>query len=64
MREYMTNVVMIAVTIAWLVPFYQIVTQGQVYAHEPNSIILGSEIALFTAIIVFGVFNITKLLRR
>jgi len=55
---------MIAVTIAWLVPFYQIVTQGCIYANEPNLAILSSEVTLFVAIITFEVFNITKLLRR
>jgi len=60
----MTNIVMIAVTIAWLVPFYQIVTQGCIYANEPNLAILSSEVTLFVAIITFEVFNITKLLRR
>lgn len=64
MREYCSNIVMIAVTLAWLIPFYQIVTQGYVYAEEPNLVVLYSKIALFVAIIALGIFNIYKLLRR
>ena len=64
MREVMTNLVMMAVTVAWLVPFYQIVTEGQVWAAEPNLAILSSEIVVFIAIIVFGGFNLGRLIRR
>lgn len=64
MREVITNLVMIAVTVAWLVPFYQIVTEGQVWAASPNKAILGSEIAVFIAIIVFGGFNLGRLIKR
>ncbi len=64
MRECLTNIVMIAVTIAWFVPFYQIVTQGIVYADEPNTFILASEVALLIAIVAFGVVNLVKIMRR
>jgi len=60
MREYITNTLLLAVTLAWLLPFWQIVTQGHVYANEPNTIILALEMTALVAILVFSIFNMVK----
>ena len=64
MREYFTNVLMVALAIAFLVHFTLIAKQGQVLIQEPNVAILGSEIVLMIAITGYGIFNLKKMLKR
>lgn len=58
MRVYFTNVLMIALSVAFLTHFALIVKYGGYQIQEPNMTILISEIAMFFGIIGFGVSNL------
>ncbi len=62
-RLYFVSACLIGVCLAWLVPFYQILTQGCIYAGESNQAILLAEIGMFFVLIGFAVSNILKVLR-
>ncbi len=64
MREILTNIVMIALAIAFLVHFWLIVKYGGYFIQEPNPFILFTEIVGFIVIIGFGCFNLIDLFRR
>ena len=57
-REYITNVLLIGLALAFLIHFLLIVCYGEFYVREPNILILVLEIAGITAIIVLAVQNI------
>lgn len=63
-RNWITNVLLIAQAIAFLVHLSLIAYYGSVRIQEPTLIILILEIALFTGIIAFGVANLIKAARR
>ena len=50
--------------LAWLWHFYQILTSGKVYFHEPNPVILWSEIVGIVILTVFGLWSFISFLRR
>ena len=64
MREYLTNVFLIALAIAFLAHFALIVKYGGYFIQEPNSAILISEIVLLIGIVVFGILNLIKVIRQ
>jgi hypothetical protein len=55
---------MVCLASAFLVHFGMIVKYKQVLIHEPNIYILWLEIVLITAIMVFGIVNMVKLIRK
>ena len=61
MREWITNLLLIGISIAFLVHFIMIKIYGSVVISEPNKLILGLEIVGFIAIIGFGIWNIVKI---
>ncbi|MCK4722503.1 MAG: hypothetical protein KAT75_04325 [Dehalococcoidia bacterium] len=64
LKWFMTNGLLIAVTAAWLVPFFCIAQNGTHTVQEPTLNILIMEIAIFVAIIAFAVWNMVKGIRR
>ncbi len=50
--------------LAWLYLFYQILTSGKVYFHEPNAVILWSEIVGIAILTAFGLWCFVSVLRR
>ena len=57
-REYMTNVLLIGLSVAFLIHFLLIVCYGEFYIKESHIPTLVLEIAGITAIIVLAVQNI------
>ena len=54
---------MIAIALAWLVPFACILLCGTYTVQEPNKVILTLEILLFLAIVAYGIHCILYLIR-
>jgi len=63
-RWFITNVLLVAQAIAFLVHLSLIAYYGRVLIQEPNPVILILEIALFLGICVLGGANIEKGVRR
>jgi len=63
-RDFITNVTLMAVTIAWVYPFYNILRYGTHTVQEPNLTILILEIVMFIGIIAFAIANIISSIRR
>lgn len=63
MREIITNILLIALAIAFLVHLALIVKYDGYFIREPNPFILYSEVTGFAVIIGFGVYNIVKRIR-
>ena len=57
-REYITNVLLIGLAVAFLIHFLAIVCYGEFYIKESNIPTLVLEIAGMTAIVVLAVQNI------
>lgn len=64
MREALTNIVMIALAVAFLAHFALIIIYGGYFIREPNLAILISETTFLVVVIGFGLFNLVKLLKR
>ena len=64
MRVWLTNILMLAQAVAFLVHFGLIVKYGRYLIQEPNVAILVAEITLFLVIIGFGVYNLITYKRR
>lgn len=62
MREYMTNVLVIAMAVAFLSHFVIIAIYKRLYICENNPFILGFEIAVMVVFIIFAASNIRKLI--
>jgi len=59
-RWILANILLIAVSITWLVPFICILRWGTHTVHEPRLPVLLLEIALIIAIIILGAYNLAK----
>ncbi len=64
MRVYITNIALLSVCLAWLVPFVYILRYGSHVVNEPNPVILWGELLLFVSLIAFAIVNITNIVRR
>ena len=62
-REYITNVLLIGLSVAFLIHFLLIVCYGEFYVREPNILILGLEVVGLTIILVFAIKNIAGRLK-
>ena len=63
MREMMSNIIVIALSVAFLWHFSLIVNGKQVLIQEPNILIWSIEVTMFCAFITFAIVNIIKLVR-
>lgn len=59
-RPLVTNILLIALTVAWLLPFWQLMKYGHITAHESHPLILAFELALLVAVMAYAVVNIIK----
>jgi len=62
-REYITNVLLIGLSIAFLIHFLLIVCYGEFYVREPNILTLALEVVGLTIIVVFAIKNIAGRLK-
>ena len=58
------SILLMAVTITWLYPFYCIARWGTHLVQEPNLIILYVEIAFFSTIFLFGLIGFLRVCRE
>lgn len=63
-RNIITNILLIAVCVAWFVPFIGILVNGSHLVREPNPFILGMELITFLVIIGFALANILEEIRK
>lgn len=63
-RWFMTNLLLIALVLAWLVPFVSLARYGTHTVQEPSLAILITEIGLLVLILAFAIFNLIKGERR
>lgn len=63
MREYFANLLVIALSVAFLAHFSLIVIYKHISYQEPNSIILGLEIVILICFIAFAIVNIRHIKR-
>lgn len=63
MREALANIIVLALSVAFLFHFSFIVIYGSFFIQEPNPIILSLEIALFIGCIGFAIANLIRLWR-
>ena len=64
MREYASNALLVALSMAFLWHFYFIVRHKTVVIQEPNPIILVLEVAAIFGCLVLGVVNMARVLRE
>ena len=64
MREGIAYGMTMGMSAAFLWHFSNIIRFGSHYIHEPNIIILSSEIVFFFACFTFTLINLIKLIRR
>jgi len=64
MREWFANIIVICLSAAFLYHFSLIAVRGTVTIQEPNTWILGLEIAGMVGFIIFAIFNLVSLTRR
>jgi len=60
-RWILTNLALIGMAAAWLIPFVTILLHGTHTVHEPCLPVLILEITLFVAIITLGFINLAKI---
>lgn len=54
-RLAITTTLMVALAVAWLVPFTCILLYGTHTVQEPSKVILGIEVFFFLAIVTYGI---------
>jgi len=59
-RWLLTNALVIALVLAWLVPFACMCRYGTYTIREPSLALLINEVGLFIAILAFAVFNLVR----
>ena len=64
MKQILLSATVVGMGLAWLWHFYQILTSGRVYFHEPNPVILWSEIVGIAILTAFGLWSFIAQLRR
>ena len=64
MREWMTNAFLFGLALAFLAHFMMIAVHGQVTIAEPNSLMLGLEIAAMVGVMIFAIINMIRIVRR
>lgn len=64
MRQYISDILVIALSGAFLVHFTRIAILGSFYVREPNNLILGAEIVMMVSFITFAAWAIVSRLRR
>ena len=57
-RLILTSIFLIAVCVAWLVPFIGILVMGSHVVQEPNAFILYGELLMFILLVGFGISNL------
>ncbi len=63
MKQILLSATVVGMGLAWLWHFYQILTSGRVYFHEPNPVILWSEIVGIAILTGFGLYMFIKIIR-
>ncbi|KKN81720.1 hypothetical protein LCGC14_0316320 [marine sediment metagenome] len=64
MRQILLSATVVGMGLAFLYLFYQILTSGKVYFHEPNPVILWAEIVVIGILTGFGLYMFIKIIRR
>ena len=64
MKQAMPFFFIIGLSLAWLVPFYEIAAYGYSYGREPNLIVLWAEIAMFIGLIAYSIISLCKLAKN
>ena len=64
LRVMVANILLFAVTVTWLYPFWCIVTEGSHYVAEPTPVVLWLEFIVMVLIAVFAVVNVVTLAKR
>lgn len=64
MREWMTNILLLSLAIAFLVHLALIAIYGGVVIQEDNALILWLEVAAMVAITALAIYNLVKMIRR
>lgn len=64
MRDFLTNLFMIGMAIAFLWHFSIIAISGSIITREPSLAVLAFEITLLVGFVIFGLLNIVRILRR
>lgn len=63
MKQYLPNLFVLALSIAFLWHFSNIAIRGSHYIEEPNILILSAEIVMMLGLIFFATYNIVSQLR-
>ena len=63
MREWLTNTIIIGLSIAFLLHFGLIAIHGAILIQEPNLYILIAEMVMMICFITFAIYNMTKIRR-
>ena len=63
MKQLILSSIVVGMGLAWLYHFYQILTSGRVYFHEPSTVILWSEIIGIAILTGFGLYMFIKIIR-
>ncbi len=58
------SLIVVGMGLAWLWHFYQILTSGKLYFHEPNPVILWAEIVGIAILTAFGLWSFISFLRK
>ena len=64
MKQLILSSIVVGMGLAWLYLFYQILTSGKVYFHEPSMAVLWSEIVGIAILTAFGLWSFISFLRR
>ena len=63
MREWLTNTIIIGLSIAFLLHFSLMAIYGKILIQEPNHYILITEMVMMIGFIAFAIYNMTKIRR-
>ena len=63
-RLFLSSVFLVAISVAWLVPFLCILLYGEHLVREPGRVTLFGELAMFAGFVLFGLVNIKMLISR
>jgi len=64
MREILTNIILIGITVAFLTHFAMIGIYKQVLIQEPNLTIFAAEVCMLVTFAAFGISNLIHYVRR